>query len=88
MWTAFWRSSSGGSVTNDVVVFVVVNEAVTTFLFPDFRGLEVSLGLLVLLKMRFLPEVNSARKTVEGTNPLVNALMHVAIARRREYLKQ
>jgi hypothetical protein len=82
-------SSSGRSVFHlaAVVIFIVVDESVSPFLFPDFCGLKMPLRLLVFLEVGLLPEVNSARKTVERTDAFVNALVHVAVAGGSENLE-
>jgi hypothetical protein len=45
------------------------------------------LRILVFLEVGLLPEVNSARKTVERTDAFVNALVHVAVAGGSENLE-
>ena len=71
---------SGGVAQLADAVVVVVDEAVATLLLPDLRRLEVALGLLVLLQVGLLPEVDAARQAMEGPDTFVNALVHVPVA--------
>jgi len=58
-----------------------------SFLFlVDLSGLNVTLGLLMFLQMSFLPEENSARGALKGTDTLMDPLMHVTIAGRSKDL--
>ena len=70
-----------------LVLVLVDDEAVSPLLVPDLRRLKMALRLLVFLKMGLLPEVDSAWKTMEGSNTFVNTLMHVAIAGGSEDLE-
>ena len=47
----------------------------------------MSLGLLMLLEMRFLSEENSARCALERPDSFVDALVHIAVRGRREDLQ-
>ena len=79
---------SGGVAELADAVVVVVDEAVATLLLPDLRRLEVALGLLVLLQVGLLPEVDAARQAVEGPDTFVNALVHVPVACGSKNLKK
>jgi hypothetical protein len=52
-----------------------------------FLLLELGIRTEYLLKMRLLAEVDATGEAVEGAHSLVNPLVHVPVARRREDLQ-
>ena len=74
------RRSLGG-------ILITSSSSSLSFLFlVDLSGLNVTLGLLMFLQMSFLPEENSARGALKGTDTLMDPLMHVTIAGRSKDL--
>lgn len=67
-------------------VGVLVDEAVPLFLLIDLGGLDVALSFLMFLQMGLLPEEDPTGRALERPHPLVDPLMHVAIAGRGEDL--
>lgn len=58
------------------------DETITFLFFVDVSGLNVTLGLLMFLKMGLLAKEDPTRCALERSDPFVYPLVHVAIASR------
>lgn len=64
------------------------DETITFLFFVDVSGLNVTLGLLMFLKMGLLAKEDPTRCALERSDPFVYPLVHVAIASRCKNLRR